>query len=414
MQKRNIQIFLILAGVALCLLVAIQIRWISQARELNREQFGHRVWMAMNKTVSEYSQFCSGEQQPKTCCRQKGAYHNDSTEKERNLGRLDSILTLQLLNCQVDQPYSLEVISGSESSFHNNGCYCMRFHNTVNHEQEMLNVSFEKKQTGLMDRMGVMFVCSIILIVVLSLFFGMALYSLYREKQIQGRTTDLINNITHEFKTPMASIALASGMLARSGEKKLWQRVKHYATVIRAENERLRKQVEQLLKLSCLERGELPLSFQQVDMHILVHEALDSFALRIENRKADVTLKLSAQNILVNGDREFLLHVLMNLLDNAMKYSEGKPNISIVTNNLKQMMVIDVMDQGIGMSREEQRHVFDRYYRGHSGDVHDVKGFGIGLSYARMILEAHGGKMEVRSRKGSGSIFTIYIPYLVV
>jgi two-component system phosphate regulon sensor histidine kinase PhoR len=180
--------------------------------------------------------------------------------------------------------------------------------------------------------------------------------------------------------------------------------------MITSENDRLKKQVDQLLKLSCIDRGELQLNSNQFNVHELLKECIDSLSVRLSERKGELIINKSAVNDLITGDRELIQNVFLNLLDNAIKYSSGKPELKLETKNNNGSLLILVSDKGIGMSKEEQKHVFDRYYRAPTGDRHDVKGFGIGLSYSRMIIDAHKGSINVWSKKNYGSTFTVIIP----
>jgi two-component system phosphate regulon sensor histidine kinase PhoR len=255
-----------------------------------------------------------------------------------------------------------------------------------------------------------MFICSIGLILILFFFFGMTIFSLIKDRKILGRTTDLINNIAHEFKTPMATIALASKMLGREKVAEQKGQVIHYSNIISSENTRLKDQVDQLLKLSCIDRGELQLNIEEFHFEELLNECISGISIRVSERNGKLDLHNKAGNDLISGDRALIKNVFYNLLDNAVKYSADVLELIIETKNINGHIHISVSDKGIGMNKEEQKHVFERYYRAPTGDIHDVKGFGIGLSYSKMIIDAHNGSINVWSKKQIGSTFTVILP----
>jgi two-component system phosphate regulon sensor histidine kinase PhoR len=405
----RIQIFLVISVVVLITLLLIQIRWIGRARDLNEEQFNHRVGMALHESVDEFMKDRESCETMSACMHKSKFDAVDSAQLENEVDRLDSIIKKQFKNYQIQSPYTIEVLSSADEQPRSK-CFYYSLRKALSHDKAVLNVYFKKREQSITDSMGSMFILSIILILILFSFFGITVFTLIKDKKILGRTTDLINNIAHEFKTPMATIALAGKMLGREKIRSQSQQVIHYANIITSENDRLKKQVDQLLKLSCIDRGELQLNSNQFNVHELLKECIETVSVRIFERKGELIVNKSALNDLITGDRELIQNVFLNLLDNAMKYSPGKPKLNIETKNNNGSLHVLVSDKGIGMSKEEQKHVFDRYYRAPTGDRHDVKGFGIGLSYSRMIIDAHKGSINVWSKKNYGSTFTVIIP----
>lgn len=239
------------------------------------------------------------------------------------------------------------------------------------------------------------------------LFFGYSLWVILRQKRLSEMKNDFIGNMTHELKTPISTIALSSEVLGDPAIVNEPQRLKDYAGIIRTENERLRTQVERVLQLATLDRDQLNLKREAVDMHRKLAETASSFRLALEDRKGRVELDLRATRPTVTGDPVHLQNVLFNLVDNAIKYCDAAPLIHLRTRDDGRWLVIEVADNGIGMGRDVQRHIFERFYRAPTGNVHNVKGFGLGLHYVQQIVHAHMGRITVASAVGKGSTFTV-------
>jgi two-component system phosphate regulon sensor histidine kinase PhoR len=217
--------------------------------------------------------------------------------------------------------------------------------------------------------------------------------------------TDFINNMTHEFKTPIATISLALDAINNKKVIEDPEGVARYSELIRQENKRMNEQVENVLRLAMLDRKELEMHFTLIDLHELLSGAVERFRLKSDSRNAEITLDLAASSSFVKADRSHLESVIQNLLDNALKYSDGEPKILIQTANLKDELLVRISDQGLGMNAETVRHVFDRFYRAPSGNVHNIKGHGLGLAYVREVLSMHSSEIKVQSSLGRGSTF---------
>ncbi|TFH37127.1 MAG: HAMP domain-containing histidine kinase, partial [Bacteroidia bacterium] len=185
---------------------------------------------------------------------------------------------------------------------------------------------------------------------------------------------------------------------------------RHFVSMIKQENSRMNRQVEKILQISSLDRNEMDFTFEKVDMHRIIKQSVETIGIQVEGRKGNIFYYPEAVNPLLKGDREHLTNLLQNLLDNANKYSEKEPEITVRTENRDGFLVVSVEDKGIGMSRSVQARIFERFYRQSSGNIHNIKGFGLGLSYVRAIVEAHGGRIEVFSEPGNGSRFEVYLP----
>jgi len=273
-----------------------------------------------------------------------------------------------------------------------------------------LKLIFPEKKQFIMAEMGTLFITSVILILIVLVMFWRTTLSLIREKKISEHTTDFLNNMTHEFKTPLTNIALAGKMIIKDSTSKQEDKIKHYSGIILEENAKLKLQVEQVLSMTALERGEIPLRKSELDFHELINDSLKYISIQIENKQGNLKLNLDADKFIVMGDKTHLTNAMCNLIDNAIKYSKGKPELSIQTSAVAENLIVIVSDKGIGIEKEYQKKIFDKYFRVPTGDVHDVKGFGLGLAYIKKIIELHGGTIELQSEKGKGTTFTITLP----
>ncbi len=243
-------------------------------------------------------------------------------------------------------------------------------------------------------------------------FLAYSVWTILRQKKLGEMKNDFIGNMTHELKTPISTIALSSEVLADPGIVNEPDRLREYAKIIRTENERLRIQVERVLQLSTLESGELQLKKTAVDMHKVIAHAAEAFTLQLRETNGTMELDLAAKSFTVEGDAVHLHNVVFNLLDNAVKYGGDTPRIAVTTVSDRVALRVSVSDNGIGMKREHLKHIFDRFYRVPTGNIHNVKGFGLGLHHVQQIIKAHGGRIEVASEPGKGSTFTVELPLM--
>jgi two-component system phosphate regulon sensor histidine kinase PhoR len=242
--------------------------------------------------------------------------------------------------------------------------------------------------------------------------FAMSIYYIIRQKKISEMKSDFINNMTHEFKTPIATISVATDSI--TNEKVLGdpQRIKYFAGMIKKENARMNRQVEDILTIARLDRKDFEFNWEAINVHDLIKDAIQGIILQIEKREGNVETNLEAVNSMVTTDRMHCTNIIYNLLDNAMKYSQESPEIKISTTNHVNGVLISVEDGGIGMTKAVQGKIFEKFYRQTSGDIHNVKGFGLGLSYVKAVLEANQGTISVNSEPEKGSKFDLFLPFV--
>ncbi len=284
------------------------------------------------------------------------------------------------------------------------------FPNDYSNSENYLRVYFPNQDRYIIRNIWMMYATSLLLILVVLGCFYVAVSTILKQKQLADIKNDFINNMTHEFKTPISTISLATQMLgdeAIAGSPTIFKR---YLGIIRDENKRLGSQVEKVLQTAQMERGEVQLKLGIVNVHQIIERVLENISPQIELREGIIEVDLQAENPEIQADEVHLTNIIFNLLDNANKYSPEKPIIKITTENTEKGLSIKVSDQGIGMTKESVKNIFEKFYRVPTGNVHDVKGFGLGLSYVKKMVEEHHGRINVGSKLGEGSEFEVVLP----
>jgi two-component system phosphate regulon sensor histidine kinase PhoR len=281
----------------------------------------------------------------------------------------------------------------------------------LNNDGYYFAVQFPYLEANILSQMGIWGFSSAVMLVVI-FFFVYTLFVILRQRRLSEIQKDFINNMTHEFKTPISTIAISSGVLKEPNIIHAPERLLNYATIIEHENNRLKQQVDRVLQMVQLDKEDIGLKKEEVDIHVLLQEAARNHSTVIESKQGSIQLDLQAPSYHAAVDKLHLANVIYNLLDNAVKYNHGNPEIHIHTRNGNGRLLISVSDNGIGISPEEQKKVFHKFYRVPTGNIHDVKGFGLGLNYVKLIVERHGGKIDVSSEPGKGSTFTISLPVI--
>lgn len=273
-----------------------------------------------------------------------------------------------------------------------------------------LLISFPDRITYLLQSLWYMLALSGLFTTTIIIAFGYTVNQMQKQKKISQIKSDFINNMTHEFKTPIATISLAVDALSNPKVKDDKNRIEHYRKVIREENKRMHSQVEKVLQLALLDKQELELRELNINMHELITSSANHLILQVEEKGGQVELDLEATDFMVKGDELHLGNVIVNLLDNALKYTQETPIIQIRTENKLGQLHIHISDNGMGMTKEVQRKIFERFYRQEGGNIHTIKGHGLGLSYVNEIIRMHKGTIFVESAPGKGSTFSIALP----
>ncbi|GAB3539473.1 sensor histidine kinase [Spirosoma fluminis] len=360
----------------------------------------------------------------------KGLLLSDRPIEDRvNRLALDTLLRQALVERGITIPFAYGVRTrlrpqflftsmGSEfRQFEDKGYKAALFPNNLLETGNYVYVYFPSQEEFILSRLGFMSGASVVLILVILACFYIAISTILRQKKLADIKNDFINNMTHEFKTPISTISLAvemaqeqlrSDTAATSPEP---ARLTRYMGIIRDETRRLGSHVEKVLQMALLDRGEIKLKLSPVNVHDVIEKVLNNIGIQIEQREGEVDLDFEADNEVVEADEIHLTNILYNLLDNAIKYSPEHPHITIQTRSLPEGISITVADQGLGMTKEQISRIFEKFYRVPTGNRHDVKGFGLGLSYVKKMVDEHHGQIQVESQPGKGSSFEIILPY---
>jgi two-component system phosphate regulon sensor histidine kinase PhoR len=270
-------------------------------------------------------------------------------------------------------------------------------------------VQFPTREAHLINQMGIWTFSSMVLLLVI-LFFAYTLFVILKQKRLSEIQKDFINNMTHEFKTPISTIAVSAEVLKDPSIVHQPERLLNYTTIIEKENIRLKHQVERVLQMAKLEKEDIGLKKENVDVHQIINDSIQNISLSLQEKMGSVNCDLKAENHKIDADRLHLTNVLYNLIDNAIKYCKTSPQIVISTSNLNKHLCIDVKDNGLGIAPENHKRIFQKFYRVPTGNVHDVKGFGLGLHYVKSVVSAHKGTIKVDSDLEKGSVFRITLP----
>ncbi|MCU0446491.1 MAG: HAMP domain-containing histidine kinase [Microscillaceae bacterium] len=420
MKKKRIIYIIAISALALVGLVILQISWINQATELRQEQLKHRITMAGQRIYRKLS-----HDYTTLAALNKNLEHNEAKQLVLKLNSpeksgIDSILKAEFRYHQINLPYTFKILDKTNKDFAPS-CSYMTAENrivfalcledlTTNHKSE-LRIELANPQQYVYAQMGWMLGGSVFFIGLVIACFGMTIYTIWQQKKMSEMTTDFINNMTHELKTPISTISLASNMLRKKQITENPEKIIHYSGIIHEENHKLQSQVEQVLRIAKLERGDFQLNKEEVNIHDVIQNAIQSIDLQVNTRGGQIYCYLNALHNTIKADVTHLTNVVANLLDNANKYSPENPQIVISTHDREDGVVISVEDKGIGMSKDKQKYIFEKFYRVSTGNVHDVKGFGLGLAYVKMMVDAHKGHIHLNSDLGKGSRFDIFLPY---
>ncbi len=300
------------------------------------------------------------------------------------------------------------------SNYHNEGdteYYKVKlFPDDFYSESNYLIVYFPEKNRFIFKSLGFMAISSISLTVILLVSFALAIYIIFKQKRLSEIRNDFVSNMTHELKTPISTISLASQMLGDTGIPDKIKNINYLSGVISDESKKLGYHVEKVLQLAIFEKGKLELKFKVSDIHEIIMNVIHTFDIQIKHRNGNINSNLNAENHSVNIDQVHITNVFSNLIDNAIKYCDRNPEINIESYNENGYLRVSITDNGIGMNKQDIKKVFERFYRIPTGNIHNIKGFGLGLSYVKKIVEEHKGYIKVESKPFEGTVFKTYFP----
>ena len=329
---------------------------------------------------------------------------------------ISSIIKEELEKNHIDLDFEYAIITSNLNTISSPGfsidMYNNSFERTLSPDGNyVLWLYIIKPKNYILRRTAWMIGASVIFTIIIITAFAVTVRTVFRQKQLSEIKSDFINNMTHEFKTPLATISLAVDALGNSKVQGRTDQINYYSGIIKDENKRMHKQVEKILQSAQLDAENLELKLQTIDAHQVIRNAAANILLLVEEKSGSVEQNLTAKKYFIKADEVHFSNIIANLLDNAVKYSKETPKIIINTaNNNSKYLTIQIKDNGIGMSKETISHIFEKFYRAHTGNLHNVKGFGLGLSYVKSVIDAHKGKIKVDSNIGKGSTFTMEFP----
>ncbi len=419
MGRRTITLIIVFSAISLAGLIATQTLWVSNALKLAEKQHAHRVDLALDNILEELvdrkdSVYIKKKISEDSISETNGLFQVLDTTFLRFL--IDKYVNYHQLNDEYY--YSIKKTSNDSIYFssytgtmerdkmkiHKACLYCIwkkdYYHLEILfpgvRQNELVNMSAWLASSGIF-----------LLIMILSLY--LTIMTIIRQKKISRIRDDFINNITHEFKTPIATISLASEVLLKEGQGQENSRVSNYSRVIYEENRRMREQVDRVLQMAVIDKNKYSLDLRETNMNELVRTNVNNLCLEHCDREVKVLDKLEAPDPLVNVDPIHMGNIIKNLVSNAIKYSNGTPEISLQSKNENKNYIFSIEDNGIGIKKEDLKQIFDKFYRVSTGNIHNVKGFGLGLYYVKTMVEAHEGNIKVSSEPGKGTRFDIYL-----
>lgn len=284
------------------------------------------------------------------------------------------------------------------------------FPNDIFEKPNFLLLTFPDMSSHLYKSILFLLAGSVIFTLIIMVTFSITIWVILHQKKISEIKSDFINNMTHEFKTPIATISLAVDSIDNPKVLSLPDKIKYFTGIIRDENRRMNKQVENVLQMAMIDKKDFNLQIRDINTHEIIQRSADHFKLQLDKKRGSLVLALNAENPIIENDENHFYNIINNLIDNALKYSSENPEIRITTQNRNKGILISVEDNGIGISKETQEKIFEKFYRVPTGNVHNVKGFGLGLSYVKALVQTFRGTISVQSEAGKGSRFDVYLP----
>jgi len=426
------KIYLVIALTLLALvgILVVQFFWVDAAVDAEKSQFDREFSVIAQDLRSDIESDSLLQKPILTYISEAPGQHPDSLSEEKNAFKahlrttIDSVFNRNKMDIEYEFGLVLhepgcrdgaeqeEVLFSTMSAQNSDPILNTKYKtcNCVLNDQAHINFYFPNKSFFIAKQIGWMLGLSILCILIVVGCFVFTIMTIRRQKRLAEMKNDFINNMTHEFKTPIFSISLASKAIRKIEEIQESPKLKKYLNLIDDENKRLKDQVNKVLQMALVDASESRLNKEEVDIHRVIKDVASSFDLKLEEQGGAINFQLNADKHLIKADETHLSNIFRSLIDNAIKYSEEQPEIVISTRDKEDGVCFSIADNGIGMDSQTQEHIFDKFYRAQSGDRHDVKGFGLGLSYVKNIVEAHQGWIKLKSKVNKGSTFTIFLP----
>jgi two-component system, OmpR family, phosphate regulon sensor histidine kinase PhoR len=410
MNKTNIIIGA--SFLSLIALFAFQVKWMTDSRNLIEEQFNHKISMAMCYAVNllgdgNFTSNCSVGTASCLPVEELATGFQFEKRKGVDVPKVKAAMAVALDFYQVKMDYEVEVSGRRSFNEGNLAKYTCAIDPLQGINSEYLVVSFPGKDQYIFEKMKFMFFTSIILLSFITLVFVLASYTMIRQRRMHQINKEFFNNMAHEFRTPLANISLAGTLLSKKTKD---AKEEKYLNVLKEESKKLASQVDRILYLSKMENGQYQLAEEELCLKELIQNVIKDMELQIKEKKAIINFNIDKDPSTFIGDRFHLGNVFRNLLENALKYSTTQPEINISLKNDKGGTTIHFQDNGIGIAKKDQKEVFEKYYRVNHGNIHNQKGFGLGLSYVKMIIERHKGIINIFSDLNKGTRFDLFLP----
>ncbi len=446
-MKKIFPWIVVLLSFSLIGIIFIQYNWLKNAVDLREKQYDQRMLVALDNIRREivnnehglsYSSDPSDSGNHPWQSLLRRFSHNNQIFPVRmrySNKEISSIIKDNLQKQGFEIPYEFAILNiypfTSEYELYSPHFF-KAFKDSANHKQfktpliadragigEMMNTSFEMLDiivptdnyvTTVLGSLKWIIGGSVLFTLIIIVAFALSIFVMLRQKKLSAIKSDFINNMTHEFKTPLATISLAVDAIGNDKVFNKKEKIQYFADIIKAENKRMLKQVETILQSALLDREEIKLDLQILDANDIIQKVVHNIELQLKHKSGNIEVNFNAEHSEVLVDEVHFSNIISNLLDNAIKYAKESPRVKIETFNRKKSFIITISDNGIGMSKETQSRIFEKFYRAHTGNLHNVKGFGLGLAYVKTVIEEHKGKIKVESTLGKGSKFEIDLP----
>lgn len=423
MSSGNVRMILILMLITIGALLVTQVYWFKKSFSLEERQFEEKMNIALrnvadrllildNDTTSRIppiSKISSNEFYVKTNCYYSLATLDSILRNEFHSRNIDIGFDYLILKADSNEVLLGNTVFGPVLPFLSDTSEIACMPRTDNKENVDFKIRLNNKTVYLANLMGIWMYSSLSLLVTLAVF-TFIMVTIIRGKKLALLKKDFVNNMTHELKTPIANIAVASDAIRNKNIPMDGVKLNKYADIIHNENDRLHHLVDRVLQISDMEKNDETLTYEEIDLHAVIEKVILSFEPLIQQRNGSISTKLIAGHFKFHADKIHLSNVIYNLIENAIKYSNQNPEITIRTRNEKDGVNIEISDKGIGMNKENQERIFEKFFRAETGNVHNTKGFGLGLSYVKLAVEKHRGLITFKSREDVGSTFNIFLP----
>jgi len=419
-SRNTLRIIIILAAISIAGITVTQIYWVRKAFDLKENQFNRDVQSALRAVADRIYEINKTQSPANSPVEQLTTnYFVVLVNGPVNSSVLGLLISSEFEKRNITTDYEFGIYDCEEQCMKGVDFNAHKKNNKATaslvdmpawkNDGYYFGVQFSRIEANLISQMGIWGFSSAVMVVVI-FFFVYTLFVILRQKRLSEIQRDFINNMTHEFKTPLSTIAISSEVLKDPSITHTPERLLNYATIIQTESQRLKQHVERVLQMARLEKRDAGLKKEKLDLHALIHEVVKNTSVALEEKNGEVSLELNAQSSWIEADKLHFTNVLFNLIDNAIKYNKNTPSLVISTGNISDHIFVEVRDNGIGISPENQKKIFHQFYRVPTGNLHDVKGFGLGLHYVKVMAELHKGKISVISKLGEGSIFKIILP----